>query len=81
MPVVMILMAPFWAYFELLPRAFFVWIPSDAAIFGIANASSADPDPGRAVLYCALLVVYTVGAFFWARFAFDRSVLARLESA
>ncbi len=81
MPVMMLLLAPLWAYFELLPRAGFVWIPSDAAIFAIAHASRADLDPGRAVLYCALLVVYTVGAFLWARFAFDRRVLARLESA
>ena len=79
-PAAVVLQAPFAAWFELLPRPAVAWIPTDPALFAIANAARSDPDLAQNVFYCALLIVYTVAAFFWARFAFDRCVRARLES-
>lgn len=78
-PAVVLLQAPFAAWFELLPRPALAWIPTDPALFAIANAARRDPDVAQNVLYCALLIAYAVAAFFWARFAFERR-MARLES-
>ena len=57
------------------------WIPSDAALFGMANLVRPDPDPLHYALYAALLLGYNVVAFRWARRSFQERVRERLERA
>jgi fluoroquinolone transport system permease protein len=81
MPAMVVIQLPCLSYFELAPRLAFVWIPSDAALFGLANLIRPDPDPLHYALYTALLLGYNVLAFRWARRSFQERVRARLERA
>jgi hypothetical protein len=58
-----------------------VWIPSDAALFGLANLARPDPALTQYVLYAALLLGYNAVAFRWARHSFQERVCERLEQA
>ncbi|MFQ5699412.1 MAG: hypothetical protein ACE5IL_14160 [Myxococcota bacterium] len=80
-PAVGLLSLPLASYFEVAPRAAFVWVPTDAALFAFANLTRAHPDAARALGYTALLCVYTALAFAWARQAFEQRVRQRLERA
>jgi fluoroquinolone transport system permease protein len=81
MPAILVIQLPFLSYFGLAPRLAFVWIPSDAALFGLANLARPDPDPLHYALYAALLLGYNVIAFRWARRSFQERVRERLERA
>ena len=81
MPAMVVIQLPYLSYFELAPRLAFVWIPSDAALFGLANLARPEPDPLHYLLYAALLLGYNVIAFRWARRSFQERVRERLERA
>ena len=81
MPAMVLIQLPYLSYFELVPRLAFVWIPSDAALFGLANLARPDPDPLHYALYAALLLGYNAVAFRWARRSFQERVRERLERA
>ena len=81
MPAMVLIQLPYLSYFELAPRLAFVWIPSDAALFGLANLARPEPDPLHYLLYAALLLGYNVVAFRWARRSFQERVRERLERA
>ncbi len=81
MPAMLVIQLPFLSYFELAPRLAFVWIPSDAALFGMANLARPDPDALHYALYTALLLGYNAVAFRWARQSFQERVRERLERA
>jgi fluoroquinolone transport system permease protein len=81
MPVMLVIQLPFLSYFELVPRPAFVWVPSDAALFSLANLVRPDFDALRYALYAALLVGYNAIAFRWARNSFQERVRERLERA
>ena len=81
MPAMVLIQLPYLSYFELAPRLAFAWIPSDAALFGLANLARPDPDPLRYGLYMGLLLGYNAVAFRWARCSFQERVRERLERA
>jgi len=81
MPVMLLIQLPTLSYFELAPRLAFAWIPSDAALFGLANLARPDPDPLRYALYAGLLLGDNAVAFRWARRSFQQRVRERLEQA
>jgi fluoroquinolone transport system permease protein len=81
MPAMLVIQLPYLSYFELAPRLAFAWIPSDAALFGLANLAQPDPDPLHYALYAALLLGYNAIAFRWARRSFQERVRERLERA
>jgi fluoroquinolone transport system permease protein len=81
MPAMVVIQLPFLSYFELVPRLAFVWIPTDAALFGLANLARPDPALLHYALYAALLLGYNVVAFRWARRSFQERVRERLERA
>ena len=81
MPAILVLSLPYASYFGLVPRIAFVWVPSDAALFGMANLARPDPDALLYALYAALLLGYNVIAFRWARRSFQERVRERLERA
>ena len=81
MPAMVLIQLPFLSYFGLAPRLAFAWIPSDAALFSLANLARSDPDPLHYALYAALLLGYNVVAFRWARRSFQERVRERLEQA
>jgi fluoroquinolone transport system permease protein len=81
MPAMLVIQLPYLSYFELAPRLAFVWIPSDAALFGLANLARPHPDPLNSALYAALLLGYNIVAFRWARRSFQERVRERLERA
>jgi fluoroquinolone transport system permease protein len=81
MPAMMVIQLPFLSYFELAPRLAFVWIPTDAALFGLANLARPDPALLHYALYAVLLLGYNVVAFRWARRSFQERVRERLERA
>jgi fluoroquinolone transport system permease protein len=81
MPAMLVIQLPFLSYFELAPRLAFVWIPSDAALFGLANLARPDPALTQYALYAALLLGYNAVAFRWARRSFQERVRERLEQA
>lgn len=81
MPAILVIELPYLSHFELVPRLAFAWIPSDAALFGLANLARPDPDPLHFALYAALLLAYNGIAFRWARRSFQERVRERLEAA
>jgi fluoroquinolone transport system permease protein len=81
MPAILVIELPYLSYFGLVPRLAFVWIPSDAALFGLANLARPDPDALHYALYAALLLGYNALAFRWARRSFQERVRERLERA
>ena len=80
-PVIALLSLPFLAYFELTPRAATAWVPSDAALFAFENLARPAPDAARYALTLALLVLYTLVAFWISRRVFETRVRERLEGA
>jgi fluoroquinolone transport system permease protein len=80
-PAMLVIELPYLSYFELVPRLSFAWIPSDAALFALANLARPDPDALLYALYAALLLGYNVIAFRWARRSFRERVRERLETA
>ena len=81
MPATVLILLPFLSYFGLAPRLAFAWIPSDAALFSLANLARPDPDALHYALYAALLLGYNAVAFHWARRSFQERVRERLEQA
>lgn len=80
-PAMLLAWLPLLGYFELLPRLATLWVPSDAALYALANL--ARPRPGAAAYtgYTALLLGYNVIALGWASRLFERRVRQRLEVA
>ena len=81
MPAMVVIQLPYLSHFGLVPRLAFAWVPSDAALFGMANLAHPTPDPRDVGLYAALLLVYNGIAFRWARRSFEVRVRQRLERA
>jgi fluoroquinolone transport system permease protein len=80
-PAMLVIELPYLSYFELVSRLSFAWIPSDAALFALANLARPDPDALLYALYAALLLGYNVIAFRWARRSFQERVRERLETS
>jgi fluoroquinolone transport system permease protein len=80
-PAILVIELPYLSYFGLVSRPAFVWVPSDAALFSLANLARPDPDALLYALYAALLLGYNVIAFRWARRSFQERVRERLERA
>jgi len=81
MPAMVLIELPYLSYFELAPRLAFAWIPSDAALFGLANLARPDPDRLQYAIYAGLLLGYNAVALRWARRSFQERVRERLERA
>jgi hypothetical protein len=81
MPVMLVLSLPYASYFGLVPRIAFAWVPSDAALFSLANLVRPDPDALHYGAYGALLICYNAIAFRWARRLFQNRVRERLAEA
>jgi hypothetical protein len=80
-PVSTLLLLPLLAHFDYLPRAIFVWLPSDPAFFAFAELASESPSPTRLAFYTAELLAWNAAAFLLARHSFHTRVRSRLETA
>jgi fluoroquinolone transport system permease protein len=81
MPAILLIELPYLSYFGLTSRLAFAWIPSDAALFGLANLARPEPDPLLCLVYGGLLLGFNGVAFLWARRSFQERVRERLETA
>jgi fluoroquinolone transport system permease protein len=70
-PAIAVLSLPFLSYFGVLPRAAFVWLPTDGAIFGFANSVAASPSVTMLALSVAALLFWNALALRAATRAFD----------
>ncbi len=80
-PVSVWVALPYLSYFELYPRIFFVWSPTDPAMFAFAEVVRSDLEPARYALYVGALLLYAGLAFWWAHEAFRTRVRQRLVAA
>lgn len=80
-PVTALLQAPLLAYFDVLPRWVFAWVPTDPALFAFALLASDAFDPALYTFYVAELAVFCALAFAWALYCFRTRVRERLEEA
>lgn len=80
-PASAVLQLPLLAYFELVPRAAFVWLPTDPAVFAFALLASGSFDPVLYLTYVFALAGWCALAFAWALYCFRVNVRARLEEA
>jgi fluoroquinolone transport system permease protein len=80
-PFSALLQAPVLAYFDVVPRALFVWMPTDAALFAFAMLAEGPFSTGLYTLYVGVLAVFCGAAFVWATHAFRVGVRQRMETA
>jgi hypothetical protein len=80
-PVSALLHLPFLTYFGLTPRAAFVWLPWDAALFSFAGLARPGPGspPGVYLAMLLELLVFSGVGLLWAERAYRSRVVERMD--
>lgn len=73
--------APLLAYFGVVPRAVFAWVPTDPALFAFAMLTGESFDPVLYLFYLFELAAFCALAYAWALYCFRVRVRERLEEA